>query len=512
MIDSPSDQHLTFQLMDELEVGIIIIDQDACFIFLNNWMEKASGLSVNSLCGQPLEQVFPELAGSRLVAAVDNAIGRRQSALLSSKLNKRLLPLSSALKPDGVMDQRIFIKPLNLDEGKSGCLIQVEDVSSAIERDKLLKSRNDQLRSVFKNAASGMISIDELGNITMFNPAAEKLFGYPENEVLAKNVSLLIPEPDRSRHDGYLAAYRNTGNAKIIGTEREVEGQRRDGSKFPMTLGVSKDIIGERQQFTGVITDLSERKRAEEALRRSHNQLEIRVAERTRELLEAKERAEISDHSKSEFLANMSHELRTPLNAIIGFSQMIQMEILGPVTKERYGNYVDKICASGEHLLGIISQILDISRVESGDLEPDEEAIDIQKALAFCASELEPQLSEFGATLSVTVEDGLPKLFADRVRFDQIIINLLSNSTKYNRPGGQVGLRASLDDQGRMVFVVEDTGIGIREEDIARIQGRFEQVQSSMVRGREGIGLGIPIIRLLADLHQAEFVLESIFV
>ena len=212
--------------------------------------------------------------------------------------------------------------------------------------------------------------------------------------------------------------------------------------------------------------------------------------------------AESANRAKTEFLANMSHELRTPLNAIIGFSDVIQHEIMGRFEDNpRYVDYARDIREAGTHLLGVINDILDIAKIEAGQLDLREDAFDPGEALEACVEMLSNQAEEAGLRVVREGPERLPKLWGDEKKFKQIAINLLSNAIKFTPEGGTITLTAEVEDEGGFRLTVSDTGMGIAAEDLEKALAPFSQVDGSHTRNHEGTGLGLPISRALAELH-----------
>ena len=216
-----------------------------------------------------------------------------------------------------------------------------------------------------------------------------------------------------------------------------------------------------------------------------------------------------ANQAKSDFLANMSHELRTPLNAIIGFSEVMVEELFGPVGSAKYIEYVVDIHRSARHLLDLINDILDLSKIEAGRVELREETVDVDGLIDGCLTLVEERVRATGLSLEKRVADGLPALWADKRMVRQILINLLSNAVKFTPSGGSVGVEAAIGSTGALVLTVSDTGIGMAPEDIPRVMEPFVQVDGALNRNYEGTGLGLPLANRLAEMHGAAFELKS---
>ncbi len=220
--------------------------------------------------------------------------------------------------------------------------------------------------------------------------------------------------------------------------------------------------------------------------------------------------AESANRAKTEFLANMSHELRTPLNAIIGFSEVIQNEIMGKVQDNpRYVDYARDIRQAGTHLLSVINDILDIAKIEAGQLDLREDVFGLGEALEACVKMLADQATESGLELVCAGPDDLPNLWADEKMFKQIAINILSNAIKFTPEGGRITLNAEIEPGGALKLTVTDTGIGIAADDLEMALAPFAQVDSAYCRSHEGTGLGLPISKALAELHGGSLDMES---
>lgn len=275
------------------------------------------------------------------------------------------------------------------------------------------------------------------------------------------------------------------GGVEVGGVEVFFKGDGgSDGWPF---LVEERDLINELAKRLG---DAIERKQAEDAL------------------LHAKNQAELANRAKSEFLANMSHELRTPLNSVIGFADMLRTQMLGPVGNPKYIEYAGDIIASGTHLLEVINDILDLSKIEAGELAIDDNIIDVGDLVDGCVRMIRPRAARARIRLTIDAPNAPVALRGDALRIKQILLNLLSNAVKFTPADGKVAVRVGLDG-GAVVLTVHDTGIGIAPEDIPRILEPFGQVESSLTRGHEGTGLGLTLVKRLTEKHGGSLAIAS---
>ncbi len=252
------------------------------------------------------------------------------------------------------------------------------------------------------------------------------------------------------------------------------------------------------QRYASDFVRINEHSSAEESLRRGKEQAE-----------RAAEKAEAANRAKSEFLANMSHELRTPLNAIIGFSDIMKGEMLGPLENDTYKGYVGDINNSAGHLLDVINDILDLSKIEHGDIELNEEEVDVIKVVESCLTIIEERAKKGNLKISYDPPKSVPKLWGEARRVKQILINLLSNSVKFTPPGGEVSVQVLIEKSGNLAITVFDTGIGIAAEDMEQIMTPFGQAHTGLNRRYEGTGLGLPLSKMFVEMHGGALIIES---
>ncbi len=392
----------------------------------------------------------------------------------------------------------------------------IRDVTTRMQHEAALRDSEARQQAIVQTAVDSIITIDEHGLIESFNPAAERLFGYTADEVIGKNIRLLMPAPYREEHDGYLARYRQTGEPHIIGIGRDVRGQRRDGTTFPMALAVSEVRLDNRRLFTGIVHDLSARVQAEEALRQAHDALEQRVRARTAALQEAND-------AIRHFAYIVSHDLRAPLINLHGFAGELRAactvltaalpalipRLEGPqgaeVTRaleedipEALG-FIETAVTRMDHLIESVLQLSRLGRREL-QLEPIATEALVHETLRTLAHQIGQRQAQ------VTVEP-LPVVRADRLSLAQIIGNLLANAVAYLEPSrpGEIAITAA-QHPGVTVFAVRDNGRGIAADDMPRVFEPFRRVGRQDVPGE---GMGLAYVRALVRRHGGDITCQS---
>jgi PAS domain S-box-containing protein len=344
------------------------------------------------------------------------------------------------------------------------------------EREEELIESQGRNKAVIDNVIDGIISIDVHGNVITFNPAAEEIFGYSRDEVVGNNVKMLMPEPYKREHDGYLYNYVATGKKKIIGIGREVEGQRKDGSTFPLELAVSEVQLSDRRLFIGITRDITERKKIEKM--------------------------------KSEFVSTVSHELRTPLTSIRGAISLVLGKGADNLSPKML-RMLETANRNSERLTFLINDILDLEKINAGELDFHMEAVDIALLAKRAIEENEGYAHSHNVGLEISVAtDASSIVRADGQRLLQVFANLISNAVKFS-PKNDV-VRISVErNEDRIRVIVADNGPGIPEEFRARIFSRFAQADSSDTREKGGTGLGLTITQAIVEQQGGSIGFES---
>ncbi|MBV9567470.1 MAG: PAS domain S-box protein [Hyphomicrobiales bacterium] len=353
----------------------------------------------------------------------------------------------------------------------------------------------EELRALLDGAADGIVTVDELGRVLAMNASAEKLFGYGAGEIAGEALAVLVAPECHQALAAALDEARTGPSSSGALERREITGRERDGRRIPLSLRLhpGKAVAGRSmvssRGWHAVFRDLTAAKDSEAGL------VEARVA------------AERMTAQKSEFLAKISHEIRTPLNSIVGFAEIIAEERFGPLQNERYKEYVKDIRASGTHIISLVNDLLDLSKIESGRMELSFTPVNLNAEVAAGVALVQMDAARSRVLLRQSLAQGLPAIIADARSIKQIVLNLLSNAVKFTEPGGQVIVSTALTEKGEVIFRARDTGIGMSERELAEALEPFKQFATTLRPG--GSGLGLSLTKALVKANQANLSISS---
>jgi PAS domain S-box-containing protein len=352
-----------------------------------------------------------------------------------------------------------------------------------------LEAENRQLSAILDTATDGVLVLDRIGRVVSANRSARALFGLDAGEFTGQLLVDLFAHESKMRVLDYLDRVARGSGLGALDTGRDAIGRVPGGGRVPLYVTMGRIEDGEKLWV--VLRDVTAWKRAEE------------------DLIKARREAEKASTAKSEFLAKISHEIRTPLNSILGFSEVMMEERFGPVGNDRYRQYLKDIHTSGAHLISLINDLLDLSKIEAGKLDLTFVSLDINELTQQCVSMLQPEANRERVIVRSSLASGLPPVIADARSIRQIALNLLSNSIKFTAAGGQVIVSTALNDENEVVLRVRDTGHGMSEKELETALEPFRQITTSAQWGATGTGLGLPITKALAEANHAHFVITS---
>jgi two-component system sensor histidine kinase/response regulator len=620
--------------------AIVGKDLDGVVNFWNAGAERLFGYTAAEALGRPITFLMPpDRLGEEVDLLAQLRRGERVDHFESIRVAKNGLSIDVSLTISPIKDRSgrvVGISKIARDITERKLAEEALRRTAELKRsEEALRRSEERLRSVVDHVIDGIIAIDEQGIVQTLNPAAERIFGYPAADIIGKNVNILMPEPFHSEHDSHVAKCLLAGRPTVVGINREAKGRRNDGSSFPMDLAVSEFWLGDRRFFTGIIRDITERKEAEEALRRSeetfrgmvqaanegiwildehariefvnprmvemlgyephelvgrlkwdflfeenreeiaarferrrsghreqcdvrfrcrdgrilwtlmaggplraedgtfrgvmdlftditerkdaelqvqrlNENLELRVSERTAELSAARDAAEDAGRAKSTFLANMSHEIRTPMNGVIGMTGLLMTTELSPEQRE----FVETIRGSGNALLGLLNDILDYSKFESGRLDLESAPFNLRRLAEEAAEMMAPSAFAKGIEVVTSTQPEMHEWYnGDAGRLRQVLINYLGNAIKFTAEGGEIVLEVSARPPAAGIahvrMAVRDNGIGVPAGRQAAIFDRFTQADESTSRKYGGTGLGLAICRSLALIMKGVVGMES---
>jgi PAS domain S-box-containing protein len=475
------------RLIDAIEAipeSFMLLDKDDRLVLCNSrYRELHAPIATMLVPGTP----FAEICRASAYAELPHSAKGREEAWIADRLQRHKAP-RFVLEERQIGDRWFQVREQRTRDG--GTVVVQTEITAVKRREQELADKTELLRATLEHMEQGLLVLDAEFRIKMWNDRWIELLDIPAAFV-AVGASM---EPIVR-----VAAERGEfGSGDTEGMMRRRLESWRSGTaevaEFHPPNGRVIECRRTPMPDGGILftyADISERKRVELDLRR------------------AKDEAELASRSKTEFLANMSHELRTPLNAIIGFSDILMGQIFGPLGDTRYADYARDIRDSGLHLLNLINDVLDVSKVEFGKVELIEETVDIVAVVESCARLMRDRADTAGIRLVQELPSGLPQLQGDSRRLKQILLNLLSNAVKFTPSGGRVTIRADYRPGEGFRLIVEDTGIGIARHDLDKAMRPFGQIDSRLARKYQGTGLGLPLARSMAELHGGKLELDS---
>jgi PAS domain S-box-containing protein len=478
------------QLLDQAYEPIIVRDHQDCIVYWNKGAERLYGWTAAEAKGRGshelLETTFPGPIDE--VHRLLESEGHWEGELIHRKRNgERVVVLSRWIRELGVTESHVLETNVDLSERQRRL---------ALEEQTRLEQR---FRQLLEAAPDAIVEVAADGQIVLINRIAEEMFGYTRDELLGQSVDMLVPDAIRHQHDRHRDSYLENPRTRPMGSGLELHARRSDGSLFPVEISLSPIQTDGGIHVTAVIRDVTERRRAEQEVRRLQLQYTGELEVRNRDV-------ERANRLKSEFLASMSHELRTPLHTIIGFAELLREGSEGALN-ETQSRFLGHIHRDSEHLLELINDILDLSKIEAGQLVLKREVYPLARSIGEALDAVRPGAAAKGIRIE---ERGLRDALvdADALRVKEMLYNLLSNAVKFTPEGGQVWIETQ-EEAGFIRVTVGDTGIGIPTGEQENIFDKFYQVGNTTRGVREGTGLGLSITKELVQMHGGWMEVES---
>ncbi|WP_105438902.1 ATP-binding protein [Neorhizobium sp. T25_13] len=481
---------LSAEIVDQMPVALLVHSGDTLIYGNPEFLRLTGYASIGELAEvggldallqrQDLEGKTTE-AGGMVVVRADDVLVPVTARLQSVRWDNSTV-LMLALMPVVAESQS------STEDGEAAAVIPLRAPRAADQLAKL-QVEVTELRAILETATDGVVIIGADGDIRSLNRAASALFNYDNEEINGKPfVTLFAHESQRAILD-YLAGLAGHGVASVLNDGREVIGREASGGFLPLFMTIGK--LTSSNGYCAVIRDITQWKRTEDELRT------------------AKRAAETANAHKSEFLAHVSHEIRTPLNAIIGFADMMASERFGQIGHARYVEYANDISRSGRHVLDIVNDLLDISKIEAGEMELDFVAVGLNEAVSEAVSLVQPQANGQRVIIRTALSHAVPQVVADPRSIKQIVLNILSNAIRFTPSGGQIVVSTAYETNGNVVLRVRDTGIGMTRSELELAMKPFRQVASASRKRGDGTGLGLPLTKAMVDANRAAFAITS---
>lgn len=491
---------ITRAILDTAVNPIITIDENGVVHSFNPAAKTLFGFEQDSVLGNNVNMLMPEPYHaehdnylSRYLKDGDPKVIGQGREVEGKKSDGSTFPMHLTVGEMHLSGRRMFV-------GIVSDMTEIKKNERELRKhqdhlEELVSIATQEVSTIIQTAVSGVLTINGDGIIRVFNPAAEQLFGWEKDEIIGKNIALLLTddsfnENDRGSEGDGLKQRFDLVSTKTVGTGTEVTAVRKDGSTFPASIAIGHSQINQDQHYyVAFISDITVQRETENALKR------------------AKEAAEAGGRAKSAFLANMSHEIRTPMNAIMGFAEVVLCEeTLDPETK----SHVEIIFKSAKSLLSIINDILDVSKLESGNFNIEQVCFHLPNAITEALQSIEHLFFEKALTLDIKYHDNLPtRVLGDPTRIRQVLLNIVGNGVKFTEKGGVVISVSPGMDADTILFRVKDTGIGMNEEQQEQVFLSFSQADDSTTRRFGGTGLGTTISKQLVEKMGGTIWVES---
>jgi PAS domain S-box-containing protein len=471
------------EIIDSIKDVIFETDEDGRLIFLNLSWAKITGFEIEQSIGQSLFSVLYQDDQAEIKGEFEELLAGRKERYRAFTQLRRADGTFSAVE----ISISMIGKSLDGEVRFSGTITDIEERRRA---ERALAEAERKYRNIVQNAAGGIYQLTPEGLYLSANPALSNILGFSRPEKLLREVknaneSVYV---DATAREAFIRKLEMSNEA----VRQEVQMTRRDGSVIWVNENARavRDETGRMLFIEGSIEDITERKESEIMIR------------------DAKMQSDLANRAKSEFLSNMSHELRTPLNSIIGFSEMIKDEVFGPVGQKAYWEYAKDIFESGQGLLGVINEILDISKIEAGERQLNEGVVNVQAVIRDCLGLLEHKIDNNNLMVTASISNA-PDVVGEELSIKQMLMNILSNAVKFTPDSGRITISTHIDADGRFNLSVSDTGVGLDEEGIRKALSPFGQVNSELSRSGSGTGLGLTLVDALIRLHGGDCELFS---
>lgn len=480
---------LTAEVIDQMPVALLVHNGD---------MLLHGNPEFLRLTGYPSIESLAEVGGLDALLQRQDLDGKddKASGMVVVRADDEVIPVTARLQSvrfDQSTALMLALMPIAAGEAGESSAPQAEVIplhgARAPDQAARLQVEVEELRAILETATDGVVIIGAEGSIRSMNRAASALFNYDNEETDGKPFVMLFAHESQKAIVDYLGGLSGHGVASVLNDGREVIGREASGGFIPLFMTIGK--LTSSNGYCAVIRDITQWKRTEEELR------------------SAKRSAETANAHKSEFLAHVSHEIRTPLNAIIGFADLMASERFGPVGHPRYVEYANDIVRSGRHVLDIVNDLLDISKIEAGEMELEFASVELNESVSEAVSLVQPQANSQRVIIRTALSHAVPPVVADLRSTKQIVLNILSNAIRFTPSGGQIVVSTAYEANGSVVLRVRDTGIGMTRAELELAMKPFRQVAGSTRNRGDGTGLGLPLTKAMVDANRASFSISS---